>query len=123
VLSLIPGDSELTAFPACSQACLDGLKLKVQGVDPKALQSMFPKGPDGAANLNAVISFIKNGSSSIANSIKAGFGAYFEADATGSLQKLKSTINGINCKTNESGCYGESLLLLRCTIFLCILLV
>jgi hypothetical protein len=111
VLSLIPGDSELTAFPSCSQACLDGLNIKVQGVDPKALQSMFPKGPDGAANLNAVISFIKNGSSSIANSIKAGFGAFFEADATSSgLQKLKATINGINCKTNESGCYGKATL-------------
>jgi hypothetical protein len=88
---------------------LDGLNIKVQAVDPQALKSMFPAGPNGAANLGAVISFIKNGSSSVANSIKAGFGDYFQADTStnSGLQTLKPTINGINCKTNESGCYGE----------------
>lgn len=107
------GDDVLIAYNKASQDCLDAHSIKVEAVDATMLSSMFPNANGTDANVNALVSFLKNDGGAAVNAILLSMDFFFvEAAGNGNGQKpvfLDSIIvEGItyDCTASESDCWN-----------------
>ncbi|KAG5192909.1 hypothetical protein JKP88DRAFT_291342 [Tribonema minus] len=110
------GDGVLRAYTACSQDCLDDLNIKREAIDPDLLATLFPN-PDGTGgSASGLVNYLRFDGSSVAMSLRAGFPTFFmeDPDVAGKVI-LRETVGGVDCTTNESGCYSQLTTYLKTT--------
>lgn len=94
------GDGKLIPWHKASQQCLDAHNIKISAIPTHTLDGMC-----NPPNANAFVSYLKFESSAAATSIKQSYPQFWDGDSNPIT--LMPNINGVDCKTNASGCWTQ----------------
>lgn len=102
------GNHVLIPWYKANRTCLDVFNIKDQVIDNATLTSIFPE-PGSPANVNALVSFLKFNSGTVATGVKLSLPDFFNETSTGGAQWApRIQIDGkiIDCEQATSDCWN-----------------